>query len=183
VITYANGLRRKFGVEHVPDASTTGGYCLVAVSTDAVRFKELSALAKGESDVVQARYLAEALSLVRGAPFAEVPKGTYGWAHRPDSGPSLADELANATVNAARALARLGLDARDHDLTTWAVLKGLLAWQTDVELANLQLDAAAISSNASELGRSWSDVTQRFTGNNEPVPDELTDHYRRLRDR
>ena len=33
VITYANGLRRKFGVEHVPDASTTGGYCPVSVRT------------------------------------------------------------------------------------------------------------------------------------------------------
>jgi hypothetical protein len=183
VITYANGLRRKLGAEHVPDATSAGGYCLVGVSTDAARFKELTTLAKGEHGVEQARYLAEALSLVRGAPFSDVPKATYGWAHRPDRGPSLADDLANTTVDAARALARLGLDARDHDLASWAVLKGHIVWQTDLELAKLQLDTATISPDASELSRTWSDLTKRFAGNNTPVPDDLTDYYRRLRDR
>jgi hypothetical protein len=47
----------------------------------------------------------------------------------------------------------------------------------------LQLDAAAICPDSTELGRKWSDISQRFAGNNEPVPEELIDYYRRLRDR
>jgi hypothetical protein len=183
IVTYVSGLRRKLGSEHVPDATGAGGYRLEKVSTDAARVKELVARAKGEQGAEQATYLAEALSLVRGAPFAGAAKGAYGWAYRTDSGPSIADDIAKVVVNAARALARLALDAGDPDLASWAAAKGVLVWQTDVKLAKLQLDAAAMSPDPSELGRMWSDMTQRFGGNNEPVPDELIDHYRKLRDR
>jgi hypothetical protein len=183
IVTYVSGLRRKLGSQHVPDATGAGGYRLERVSTDGARFKELVAMAKAEPTSEQARHLADALSLVRGAPFAGVPKGTYGWAFRTDSGPSLADDLGKVVVNAAMVLARLALDAGDQDLASWAGAKGVLVWQTDLKLSMLQLDSAAISPDATALGRRWSDITQRFAGNNEPVPDELVDYYRRLRSR
>jgi hypothetical protein len=182
IVTYVSGLRRKLGIEHVPDATSAGGYRLDRVSTDAARFKELVTLAKAEQSDGQARHLADALSLVRGTPFAGVSKGTYGWVFRTDNGPSLADDLCKVVVNAARALVRLALDADDHALATWAATKGVLVWQTDLKLSMLQLDAAAISHDSTELSRKWSDISQRFAGNNEPVPDELIDYYRRLRD-
>jgi hypothetical protein len=183
IVTYMSGLRRKLGSQHVPDATGAGGYRLDRVSTDAARFKELVALAKAEPAADQAQHLADALSLVRGAPFAGVSKGTYGWVFRTDNGPSLADDLCKMAMNAARVLARLALEVDDYALATWAAAKGVLVWQTDLKLSMLQLDAAAISPDATELGRTWSDISQRFAGNNEPVPDEMTDHYRRLRDR
>ena len=183
IVTYVSGLRRKLGSQHVPDATGAGGYRLERVSTDAARFKELVAMAKAAQTSEQARHLAEALSLVRGAPFAGVPKGTYGWAFRTDSGPSLADDLGTVVVSAALVLARLAVDAGDQDLASWACAKGVLIWQTDLKLSMLQLDSASISPDATALGRRWSDITQRFAGNNEPVPDELVDYYRRLRNR
>lgn len=183
IVTYVSGLRRKLGSQHVPDATSAGGYRLDGVSTDAARFKELVALAKAEQGPDQAQHLADGLSLVRGAPFAGVPKGTYGWVFRTDNGPSLADDLCKIVVNAARVLGRLALDANDYALATWATAKGVLVWQTDLKLSMLQLDAAAICPDSTELGRKWSDISQRFAGNNEPVPEELIDYYRRLRDR
>jgi hypothetical protein len=183
IVTYVSGLRRKLGPQYVPDATSAGGYRLDGVSTDAARFRELVALAKTEQGSEQARYLADALSFVRGSPFATVPKGTYGWVFRTDSGPSLADDLGKIVINAARVLARLAIDAGDHNLGTWAAAKGLLVWQTDLKLSMLQLDAAAISPDSTEVGRKWSETSQRFAGNNEPVPDELVGYYRRLRDR
>jgi len=181
IVTYVSGLRRKLGSEHVPDATGAGGYRLDRVSTDGARFKELVALAKAEQGPEQAQHLADALSLVRGAPFAGVQKGTYGWVFRTDNGPSLADDLCKIVVNAARVLARLALDADDYALATWATAKGVLVWQTDLKLSMMQLDAAAICPDSTELGRTWSDISQRFAGNNEPVPDDLIDYYRKLR--
>jgi hypothetical protein len=181
IVTYVSGLRRKLGSQHVPDATGAGGYRLDRVSTDAARFKELVAVAKAEQAEGQARHLADALSLVRGAPFAGVSKGTYGWVFRTDNGPSLADDLCKIVVNAARVLARLALDANDYALATWATATGVLVWQTDLKLSMMQLDAAAICPDSTELGRKWSDISQRFAGNNEPVPDELIDYYRTLR--
>ena len=92
----------------MPDATGAGGYRLERVSTDAARFKELVALAKAEQGPERARPLADALSLVRGAPFAGVLKGTYGWVFRTDNGPSLADDLGKIVVNTAAVLTRAG---------------------------------------------------------------------------
>jgi hypothetical protein len=181
VVTYVNGLRRKLGADHVPDATSGGGYRLVGVTTDFIQFNELVAFAQGEAAPKAARHLADALSLVRGVPFAGVPNGTYGWTNRRDDGASLSATVAEKVVHVSTALARLAVDAGDQSLASWSVGKGLLIEGTNVSLVKLELDAAAMSPDPSVLGRAWSDIGRRFTAPNEPLSDELIGHYQRLR--
>jgi len=183
VVTYANGLRRKLGAAHVPDATSGGGYRLVAVSTDMAYFNKLVASSQGAQPAEAARHLAEALSLVRGRPFADVPPGTYGWTHMHDDGPSLSATITDNVIRTSITLARLALDVGDHGLGSWSVGKGILVEGANVNLAKLQLDAVAILPDRSALGRTWSDISGRFVAHNEPLPEELIDYYRSLRDR
>jgi hypothetical protein len=183
VVTYVNGLRRKLGGEHVPDATSGGGYRIVGVSTDIAYFNELVARSHGAQPVEAASHLAAALSLVRGKPFASVPSGTYGWADLPEAGASYSATGAERIVQVADTLARLALDAGDHVLASWAVGKGILIESANANLAKLQLYASALCGDPAALGRVWADVTQRFTANRQPVPDDLVDYYRSLRAR
>jgi hypothetical protein len=123
--------------------------------------------------------LADALSLVRGAPFSDVPAGTYGWA---DTTP-LGSDLANAVHRAAVDLAGLAVDARDDDLAAWAVERGLVVWPTDETLHRLALTAASGSTDPARLGQTWARTTALFGAHREPIPDTLVQHYQQLRAR
>ena len=181
VVTYVNGLRRKLGPEHVPDATSGGGYRLVGVSTDMAYFNRLVARSQGAQPAEAARHLTEALSLVRGRPFADVPSGTYGWTHMHNDGPSLSMTIAEGIIRSSIALVQRALDAGDHVLASWSVGKGLLVGGDNVDLARFQVAAAAIAPDSSALGRAWSDIGARFRAHAEPLPDELIDYYQSLR--
>jgi hypothetical protein len=76
---YLSEVRRFVGPDHLPDASVASGYLIQGVESDWVTFQRLSR----EADTVggePARALrTEALSLVRGPPFDDVPADSYEW--------------------------------------------------------------------------------------------------------
>jgi hypothetical protein len=160
VSTYVNGLRRVFGTEHVPDGTSSGGYRVVGIGTDISRFYDLVALAQAEPEAA-ARHLADALSLVRGVPFARVPSGSYGWADRHDLG-DITTRLNDAIHKSAADLARAAIQAADHELATWATDKGLLVWELEDDLNELALSAAALSPDRSALARAWAALERRY---------------------
>lgn len=176
VVTYVNGLRRKLGAEHVPDATSGGGYRLVGAATDFAIFETLVTLSAGEERAQAAGHLASALALVRGVPFKV--SANYGWADRPDDGVALSSHMSAAVVDASLGLARLAIAAGDGALATWAVAKGVMLEQTNVALAEVQLDAAALGERGS-LDRAWADITARFGANRRGVPEELAAYLQR----
>ncbi len=107
--TRASAIRRVVGTERMPPSQKAGGYKAVGISTDVARFE--AAIARSKTDPSNAaRHLAEALSLVRGAPFEGVPAGTFTWAS--DAG-GVATRLANKVYDVAVELARAGSGHRE----------------------------------------------------------------------
>jgi hypothetical protein len=86
--------------------------------------------------------------------------------------------MSAAVVDASLRLARLAIAAGDGALATWAVAKGVMLEQTNVALAEVQLDAAALGERGS-LDRAWADITARFGANRRGVPEELVAYLQR----
>ncbi len=181
VVTYVNGLRRKIGAEHLPDATLAGGYRLVGVSTDFAELTKLVARAQHAPDPEAALALAHALSLVRGVPLSVGSR--YGWADLPVEGASLSSQMHDAVISASCKLLALALKAGDPSLAAWAAGKGLMLDPLNVALGRGQLDAAASRGGTSALESAWADITRRYGSQHVGVPDELAGHMRELRNR
>ena len=177
--TRVSALRKAVGGQHVPPSSRVGGYKVIGIGTDVARFEAAAARAKAGPDAA-AVHLAEALSLVRGAPFAGVPGGSFGWAL--DAG-GLATRVANEVYDAAVALARLAVVAGDATLADWAIARGRLVSRDDDLLDELALDAAAVSSAPSALARAWASTKRRYRAAGKKLPAALVEHYRQLQGR
>ena len=175
VRNYINDIRKVIGADRLPVAKKSGGYRLVGVSTDAGRFRALVAKASAEPANAE-RHLADALSLVRGAPFAATAAGTYVWAFQGTTVSSLSNSVHTAAVR----LAQLALTKANTALATYAVGKGLLVWPTDVTLRKLELGIAA-SVDKSSLSRTWASISQQFVAHKEALPEELISYYNKLR--
>ena len=174
---YVGELRRALGDERIPEARAAGGYTVKKVSTDAGRFAALVSQANAAaSATTRAEHLADALALVRGAPFASRPAGSYGWA---ETGTNIAAAIANTVLNTAVELAELAITAGDNDLASWAVERGLLVWPTDESLHQLALTAAAKSGPA-RLERTWTQTQTRLAAEGQTPSPTLEDHYRQL---
>jgi hypothetical protein len=177
--TRASSLRKAVGAEHLPSGSKTGGYKVVGIGTDVARFEAAVARSKAVPDDA-ALHLAEALSLVRGPPFANLPVGTFSWALEPGG---MAARVTNAIHDAAVALARAATVAQSSALAAWAVGKGRAVSRHDALWDELELDAASVSTDGSALPRVWADIRRRYRGASKKVPSQLVEHYRQLRDR
>jgi len=175
----ASSLRQVVGLEHLPSGTKAGGYRVVGIGTDVARFEAAVACAKA-GPAEAARHLAAALSLVRGAPFANVTAGSFGWALQAGG---LATRVTNGIYEAAAMLTRAAAAAGDSVLATWAVGKGRLVSRQDELWDELELDAAAVSPDRSALPRAWADVSRRHRGARKKVPERLVEHYRRLSER
>lgn len=179
VRTYLNALRRALGAGAVPDGGHSG-YTLPGVTTDWHRFQALTAdstdaphSTDGPDSSLQRAV--DALSLVRGAPFADSPRGGYEWAfHHP-----AVTAAETAVLAAASHVAGAALAARRPALAVWAAEQGLLVAATDETLMGVLLDAAAIG-GPDRLAAAWRDVTHRHAHHDEPVPPSLHDRYRQL---
>jgi DNA-binding SARP family transcriptional activator len=175
--TRASSLRRAVGAEHVPSSSKAGGYKVVGIGTDVARFESAMARAKAHPSEAAA-HLAEALSLLRGAPFASVPAGTFNWAH--DAG-GLATRLSNAAFDAAIELAQTAIAGKEAVMASWAIGKGRLIASDDELWDELALDAAAASPERSALARAWADMKTRYRAKGKDVPRPLLSRYHELR--
>ena len=174
--TRASSLRRSVGAEHLPASSRGSGYRAVGIGTDVARLE--AAIARSRADAANAAgHLAEALSIVRGAPFANVPVGTFTWALEAGG---VATRVGNAVYAAAVELAQLAIAAGGAELAAWAVAQGRFVSRDDEVLDVLDLEAAAISPDRSALARSWAALKRRYRAGQQAVPVQIADAYRRL---
>ncbi len=176
---YMNEPRRHIGEHHVPEIKAGEGYWLRDVTSDAAQMADLFERARAQSSGAdRARLLADGLALVRGAPFAEVPSGTYGWA---DTDTDLAPAMDRQIRQAAIKLGRLALDANDRDLADWAAERGLRVWPTDDDLLELQLSAARLE-GVPELDVAWTHANRHLERHGTTPTDRLRAAYHRLRE-
>ena len=145
--TYMSLLRKALGPENVPVGSGSGDRVGDGVSTDWLRFRELT----GEG--ATAGQLREALELVRGRPFAGVPSTSFGWVFSE----LLVSEIEVGVIDAARRLAEELSGNGDLTGASWAVRLGLLAVPTDYGLWELRLAIAGRQSR-DELARARRDT-------------------------
>ncbi|MHB8466234.1 MAG: AfsR/SARP family transcriptional regulator [Acidimicrobiales bacterium] len=148
--SYASYLRQALGADHFP-LSTGVGYRLVDVATDWARFVELTELPSRDREAA----LTEALSMVRGAPFADAAAYTYGWAWGAEP---LASEMEAAIVHAALELGQFALDVGDPARAAWAAGRALRAAPRDAALHELRIRAAIASRDKAEVDRAWTDA-------------------------
>ncbi len=175
---YVNELRRALGDAAVPVAKPGGGYEIIGVAADAISFGRLvdTKLAGDGDPTATASRLAEALSMLRGAPFSDAPKGCYGWA---DIEAGMSAGLSNSARHAAVTLAGMALQAGDVTLAGWAAAKGLLVSPTDDELCGLALQAAASTPGGLDLA--WAQTINRLAAYEETPSQRLANMYRNLR--
>ncbi len=146
---YVSELRKALGAEFVPSARGSGYAVSTAVQTDWDQLKVAVAKAKAEG-ADEAELLCDALSLVRGRPFAGVD---WGWAFAE----SLVSEMEVTIGQVAQRLAALAMETEDFSTAGFAARQGLLANPFDGTLWEMALRAAA-GRGSDELLRTWRDA-------------------------
>ncbi len=121
---------------------STEGYAFApAVTCDWDEFRSLYRRGMRSTSATADAALAHALALVRGAPFAEAPPASYGWAE------AERQDMIAAIVDTAHELAARRLQYGDHRSAEAAVFRGL-AVAPDVELLHRDLFYAYASAGA-----------------------------------
>ena len=149
--------------------SSREGY-VITMASDWTRFRELTARAHGRPAAEAIPLLEEALGLVRGRPFEDVPEHSYGWAWSEQ----LVSTMEVAVAEAAERLAELALDAEQPAMARWAARQGLLVTPSREALYHAWMQAAADAANLDDLDQAWRDVwraVQAIDPLEEPRPD------------
>jgi len=130
------------------------------VGCDWTTFRALVKQAKTAEPSVAVTAYREALSLVRGEPFAAVGRGTYSWAWSEQ----LVYEIERAVVQAALALGELALSEDDAETARWAAVQGRAASPFEPSLFEIQIRAAEQTGDEGELARvrEAADVARRL---------------------
>jgi len=154
--TYLSLLRSSLGADLFPESVKGAGYQLdAAVSTDWRSFeafqRDAASVAHDDASL-EALLLRQALQLVRGAPFAGVAAGTFGWAWTE----LLVSRIEQGIATGAARLADLLIASGDHRRSAWAAERGLSAVPFDESLWRRRLSAAA-AGGAGSLERAWRD--------------------------
>jgi hypothetical protein len=136
-------LRRCLGPEHLPEAA--GGYQLSpTVRCDWASFEAFVEAARAVPQGNSIDFLAKALALVRGQPFADVPAKSYGWAWDE----VLVPHMEAAISDAAHTMASRCLAADRATEAAWAARQGLMAVPKDERLLDDLLQAGAAEGRA-----------------------------------
>lgn len=176
---YIGDARRTLGSERIPETRAGGAYQARDLGCDALEMAAAVTLADQTDDPVErAGHLAAGLAYVRGAPFQDVPRRTYGWA---EINPQLAARFTNLALRASAELAQLAIDAGDTDLAAWAADQGLLVSPTDEQLHTLYLTAGA-AARPTRLATTWTTIESRLAALDEAPSARLQAEYRRLKD-
>jgi DNA-binding SARP family transcriptional activator len=163
---YLSELRRSMGPDAVRSIRGSGYGLSPSVVCDWDRFVALSSVPAGADGEVNR--LIDALTLVRGRPFAGV---TYSWVYSE----LLVSEIEVAIASTARRLATLLVSTGEADNAVFGLRRALLACPYDISLWELALEASA-GVSAEEMARTWRDA-QAALGDD---AGELTDLKRRL---
>ena len=158
--------------------SRDGSYELSpAVTCDWDDFRRLVGRADGVADEEAAELLRRALFLVRGAPFADSPRGSFGWAW--------SEQLVSAIeVTVAGAAARLGalaLDAGQHAAARWAAERGLLVLPTQEGLHRLRMSAAVAAGDFDGLEQAYTEACRAARAIDGEPQHETTVLYEQMR--
>ncbi|MEV7599673.1 LysM peptidoglycan-binding domain-containing protein [Kitasatospora sp. NPDC089797] len=129
------------GRAYLPTEGTEGYAFAPAVTCDWDEFRSLYRRGMRSTSATADAALAHALALVRGAPFAEAPPASYGWAE------AERQDMIAAIVDTAHELAARRLQYGDHRSAEAAVFRGL-AVAPDVELLHRDLFYAYASAGA-----------------------------------
>lgn len=167
-------LRRCVGEEHLPDASKAGGYALVGVASDWLRFQALIEAARRAPTDRAIKLRAQALGLVRGRPFAGIEETYYGWVFDE----LLISQMEKAIVDTAHELSEQYRADGQARLAGWAAGRGLSAVPTDEMLHADRMLAALDESGRPGFDRAWRDVKNVLGDQAESGP--LGDLYRRI---
>jgi DNA-binding SARP family transcriptional activator len=147
--TYMSRLRKALGHDHLPDAIAGRGYRITDVETDWGIFQELATRAEGAAKTEARALRRQALSLVRGVPFASIRPGQYGWAL--ESG--LVDHMTVAIVRCAHVLAGQYGASGEVEESRAALEAGLVASPTEEQLFADLWHLAATKGDSSEQRR------------------------------
>ncbi|WP_316525035.1 LysM peptidoglycan-binding domain-containing protein [Kitasatospora brasiliensis] len=129
------------GRAFLPTEGAEGYSFAPAVTCDWDEFRSLYRRGMRSTSATADAALAHALALVRGAPFAEAPPASYGWAE------AERQDMIAAIVDTAHELAARRLQYGDHRSAEAAVFRGL-AVAPDVELLHRDLFYAYASAGA-----------------------------------
>jgi len=176
--TYASSLRRAVGIDHLPDAGRKG-YALAGFDTDWQRFIQYTNRKTDGDQAGQAAALADALALIRGLPFTDLPANGLGWV----ATELLVSQIEVAVIDAASQLIELALVAGDWPLAAWASDCGLIVSPTAQDLNVAALRAAHLSGHPDRFGQAWRDLGRRFAAAKEPIPAEVQQLHAELRQR
>lgn len=130
--TYMSLLRKALGTEHVPVGSGSGYRIGDEVTTDWLRFRDLTG-PRASPDQLE-----NGLELIRGRPFAGAPPTSFGWVFSE----LLVSEIEVAVVDVTRRLIEAHSAIGDLAGASWTVRRGLLAVPTDFGLWGLRLALA-----------------------------------------
>ena len=170
---HVSRLRRCLGDGYLPDVRDAGGYRVAAtVTSDWHRFQALTEASRRAAPSGAIKLLREAMGLVRGAPFAGVERGSYGWVWDE----LLVSEMEARIVDAAHRLAGLAMAHGAPGVAGWAVGRGLLALPADEVLWGDRLAAAAMTGGRSGLARCWRDAREVLGGQADDGPLARTYH-------
>jgi len=157
--TYLSKLRRGVGAEHLPDASSSGGYQFRDVESDWEIFEQLTSQAASapRADAIALR--TEALDLVRGTPF-QGAEGDYYYAW-------VFSELVHTTMTVAIATCALTLasdhcEDGDYMAAETAARAGLLGAPDDFDLWQVGAQAIDARGDTTALRRWMADAATRL---------------------
>ena len=179
--TYLSELRACVGVEHLPSATSAGGYLLLDVTSDWADFVNLDRLADVTSGPEAWALRKEALALVRGVPFADLPADAYPWVGAEHLVSTMttaiarcAGRLATELLEAGDALgaeqaARSGLRGAPEDFALWRL--GALAIDARRDRSALRLWMADA---ATHLERDEIETIQNQLAPHDDAPDDET---------
>ena len=153
--TYLSELRACIGAEHLPSATSAGGYLLLDVTSDWADFVNLDRLADATSGPEARALRKEALALVRGVPFADLPADAYPWV----GAEHLVSTMTRAISSCARRLATELLEAGDALGAEDAARAGLRGAPKDSELWRLGALAIDARGDRSALRLWMADAT------------------------
>ena len=167
------------GRPYLPEARD-GCYELdAAFGCDWVDFVALVRRARSAPASEAVALLSEALQLVRGAPFADTPRGAFSWAWSEQ----LVSVIEVAVADAAERLAELALATGDHDTARRAAEKGLLVVPTRESLYRARMRAAFEAGDIDDIEQAYTEVRRavRAVDHAEEPQGETTALYERLR--
>jgi DNA-binding SARP family transcriptional activator/LysM repeat protein len=142
------------------------------ITTDWDRFRHLTALARKACSDEAIEHYREAMNLIRGAPFADTPKGSYHWIH----GDGLLWEIETAIAETAEQFAELALDAGESKLADWAARQALKVTPQREPLYQFRMRAAHQAGDRDSIERIYRELrlALRALGElEEPTPETV----------